>query len=109
VTMATFDEPVGVSPSSARPFDRVTASPNPFFRTTAVQFSLPVASEVKVNVYDVLGRQVRTLQSGRLPAGEHRIVWDGRDANGTSRGGGIYFVRVQVGDQIISTKVVQMQ
>ncbi len=41
---------------------------------------------------------MRTLQAGTLPAGEHRIVWDGRDDRGKVTASGIYFSRAQVGE-----------
>jgi hypothetical protein len=51
--------------------------PNPFNPTTAVRFALPQATDVDLAVYDILGRRVATLLSGRQPAGSHEIVVDG--------------------------------
>ena len=109
VTMATVDSTVGVGPAPAPDFTRVLTSPNPFQRVTTVQFSLPVASDVQVDVYDILGRLVRTLQSGRMLAGEHRVEWDGLGSDGAPRSSGVYFVRVKVGAKLLTTKVIQMR
>lgn len=87
---------------------RLTASPNPFRRSTAVAFVLPEAGDARVEVYDVLGRLVRTLHAGRLAAGEHRLEWDTRDANGAPARGGVYFVRVRLDARMLNTKLVLM-
>jgi len=46
---------------------------------------------VRLAVYDVMGRRVRTITDGELPAGGTEVRWDGRDANGTKVGSGVYF------------------
>ncbi len=54
--------------------------PNPFNPQTTIRYELPAALPVDLQVYDLRGRLVRTLASGRIErAGEHRIQWDGRD------------------------------
>jgi hypothetical protein len=83
--------------------------PNPFRSSTLIAFTLPQARSVEVAVFDVLGRRVRMLRSGRLAAGEQRIAWDGRRDDGGVAGGGLYFIRVDSGDQRLSTKVVRIQ
>ena len=109
VTLAAVDSLVDVAPAPGLDFTRIIASPNPFLRTTAVQFVLPAPSHVRVAVYDVFGRLVCTLQSGPLPAGRHRVDWDGHDAHGATSHGGLYFVSVRVGDTVLTTKVVQLR
>jgi hypothetical protein len=83
--------------------------PNPFRSSTLIAFTLPQARSVEVAVFDVLGRRVRMLRSGRLAAGEQRIAWDGRRDDGGVAGGGLYFIRVDSGEQRLSTKVVRIQ
>jgi len=60
-----------------------------------VGFGLPAAANAAVDVYDAGGRRVRTLASGPFGAGEHTLVWDGRDATGGATAPGVYFVRLQ--------------
>ena len=75
--------------------------PNPFNPATSVEFSVPVASHVRVIVYDVLGREVATLADGRFEPGTFRAVWDAsRSASG------MYVVVMQAGDQRIMSKAV---
>jgi hypothetical protein len=70
--------------------------PNPTTGEVELLVALPQAAAVHLRVYDVLGREVRTLASGGLPAGYHRLRWDGRDARGAARRSGIYFARLVV-------------
>lgn len=71
------------------------AFPNPFDRSTTVVLSLARAGEAQVGVFDVAGRHVRTLHSGLLSAGQHSIVWDGRDDSGQRLGAGVYMLRFE--------------
>lgn len=50
--------------------------PNPFNPATVVTFSLPAADQIRLEVYDVTGRRVRTLVDGRLSAGQHEVRFD---------------------------------
>jgi len=68
--------------------------PDPFNPETAVPFALPEGGDVRLSVYNVLGQEVAVLVSGRLEAGYHRVVWDGRDLRGRAVSSGIYFVRM---------------
>jgi len=68
--------------------------PNPFNPSTSIEFSLPVAGHVQVEVFNILGRRVRRLIDRDLSAGEHRIVFDARTDRGSSLATGIYFYRL---------------
>ncbi len=70
--------------------------PNPFNPTTTIRFTLPVASPVKITIYNTLGEQVRTLVNGKYRAGRHEVVWDGRDDGGNAVSSGIYLYRLSV-------------
>ena len=68
--------------------------PNPFNAESRIGFALPVAGEVRLDVFNVLGRRVRTLLRRRLAAGEHEVVFDGTDASGAQLATGVYLYRV---------------
>ena len=68
--------------------------PNPFNPTTTIQFSLPQAESVRREIFDPLGRRVQTLFAGRLEAGLHQQVWQGRDETGERVASGVYFYRL---------------
>jgi len=68
--------------------------PNPFNPTTEIKFDLPQSASVNLTVYNLLGREIRSLVDETLPAGVHVVVWDGRDDTGQAVASGIYFYRL---------------
>ena len=69
--------------------------PNPFAGKTTIHFNLPQRGNVKVEIVDVLGRRVRTLLNGALPAGRHELTWDARDDRGLPVPSGTYLAVVR--------------
>ena len=80
--------------------------PNPFNPTTTIKYTLPVRSDVTVDVFNILGRNVRTLVDENQPAGQHTIRWDGRDGAGQSVATGVYLYRIVAGDFVETRKMV---
>jgi outer membrane protein assembly factor BamB len=77
--------------------------------TSIIYLSLADRAEASVVVHDVLGRRVKTLVNGALPAGNHTIQWDGRDAAGNRVASGVYFCHVQAGTVNETGKIVMMK
>ncbi|MEO8398359.1 MAG: proprotein convertase P-domain-containing protein, partial [Ignavibacteriaceae bacterium] len=65
--------------------------PNPFNPSTVINFSLSAESNVKLIIYDLLGREIAILLNGTRQAGKYNIEWDGNNNFGTKVGSGIYF------------------
>ena len=82
------------------------ATPNPTGSNARLSFELPSERDVVIRVYSVAGALVRTLTRGKYPAGNHEIIWDGRDAGGNFVGQGLYFVRVRLGSLERSQKLL---
>jgi hypothetical protein len=72
--------------------------PNPFARLTTIRLALPRPEHVRLEVFDLLGRRVRTLTDDSFEAGEQAFTWDGRDASGASLSAGVYVARVHAGE-----------
>ncbi|OYD16774.1 hypothetical protein CH333_02675 [candidate division WOR-3 bacterium JGI_Cruoil_03_44_89] len=70
--------------------------PNPFQDRTTIRFVLQNDSRVRVSVYDVCGRLVKTIPNGIIEKGIHTIEWDGEDRYGRKVGKGIYFCRLEM-------------
>ncbi|MFN3821717.1 MAG: T9SS type A sorting domain-containing protein, partial [bacterium] len=68
--------------------------PNPFNSTTTIGYSLPYRSYVRLSVYDLGGRRVKTLLSGEVLPGRHSFIWDAG-----SNPAGVYFVELEAGGQ----------
>ena len=69
--------------------------PNPFNSRTTFQFKLPQDSPVVVQIINILGQPVRTIVDGRLEAGIHKAVWDGKNDYGQEVVSGVYLVRMK--------------
>lgn len=72
----------------------LSVGPNPAKESVWLRLSLPAAAEVEAVIVDAAGRVVRRLEAGRLPAGESRLAWDGRDASGAPVRSGRFWARV---------------
>jgi hypothetical protein len=100
--------PVLVTGSSSAPvaLSFGAARPNPFSGATTLAFSLPESRNVRLAVYDMAGRLVRTLVAGVQPAGSHVATWDGLTASGNRAAIGLYLVRFEAGSDVRTQKVM---
>lgn len=80
--------------------------PNPFNPRTTIKYSLARSGAVKILVYDVSGRLVRTLIDAKEEAGAHAAVWDGTNDRGDKAGSGVYWVQMRVADFVSNKKMV---
>jgi len=83
--------------------------PNPFNPTTTIRFSLRTRSGVRISIYDVAGRLVRTVQDGPMEAGWHTVRWDGTSTGGSAAASGVYFCRMTAGDVDETRKMVLLR
>jgi hypothetical protein len=83
--------------------------PNPFNPTTTINFSMTRAGRVEVKVYDLIGHHVATLVSDYLPAGEHKVVWDGRDMQGRPVASGTYLYRLEVNGATLTRQMTLLK
>ena len=68
--------------------------PNPFNPSTTIQYSLPVAAEVKLKIFNILGQEVIELVDSQQKPGYYKIEWNGLNQNGVSVSSGLYFYNV---------------
>jgi hypothetical protein len=80
--------------------------PNPTTGVTRFALSLDRPGVVDVGVYDIVGRRVATLLSGRQEAGTRELMWNGRTSDGREVPQGLYFYRGSAGGQVVSRKLV---
>ncbi len=78
--------------------------PNPFNPTTEISFTLPQASIVAVEVFNINGQKVDVLASGSFTAGTHVVTWDA-----SSKPSGVYFYRLTAGENVVTKKMVLMK
>jgi Secretion system C-terminal sorting domain len=99
--LADVDEDGSMIPTE---FGIHSAYPNPFNAQVTIKMGLPVAGDAQISVFDILGREVATLHSGQMIAGEHTFTW-----NAESRASGIYFLRLSSDGQVSHRKVTLLQ
>lgn len=94
----------GNADTSPRYFSLNQNYPNPFNVETLIEYNLEIASEIKIEIYNILGSKVETLFNGEKPAGNHQIIW-----NAESQPSGVYFYRLQAGDYTEIRKMVLLK
>jgi hypothetical protein len=82
------------------------ASPNPCNAGTRLEFGLERADRVRLAVVNLLGQEIALLVDTDLPAGQHRVQWNGRADHGGEVASGVYFGRLQVGSRLRSTRAL---
>jgi hypothetical protein len=99
---------IGVGDGGAPAIARLglRAFPSPAAGPMGIMLDVPRSGRVEVGVYDVAGRLVKSLVSGTLPAGAHRVTWDG---SGATAGSGVYFIRLREGNEQAIEKVVRVK
>ena len=85
-------------------FSLASNYPNPFNPATTIRYALPQAADVRLTVYNVVGQVVRTLVAEHQSAGRYLVAWDATNDNGHSLSAGIYFYRLQAGDEFHAVK-----
>lgn len=83
--------------------------PNPFNPATTIEYGLPGRSYVRVDIFNILGRKVRTLVDREEPAGTYTVVWDGRSARGQLVSTGVYFYRFRAEDHVETKKMLLLK
>jgi hypothetical protein len=83
--------------------------PNPFNPSTEIAFTMSRGGNAVLRIYDVEGKLVTTLVERNVESGQHRIQWNGNDANGRRVGSGIYFYRLLTPDFEQTRKMVLLK
>jgi hypothetical protein len=83
--------------------------PNPFNPQTRIWFAIPEAAYVKLNIYDINGRLVRTLDESNKSAGRYEVMWDGKNNFGSKVGSGVYFYRLQANSFVQVKKMILLK
>jgi hypothetical protein len=96
--LRTQHGPISVDISSPKTFSLSQNFPNPFNPETKIRYELPENREIMVKVFDILGREVRTLVNGRVDAGFHEVTWDATDNVGRRVSSGVYYYQIVAGD-----------
>ena len=83
--------------------------PNPFNPATNIAFDLPVGNWVTLTVYDLLGREVKTLVNEQKTPGRYLVKWDGTNSAGIPAASGVYLYRLKAGEFVQTRKMLLMR
>ncbi len=83
--------------------------PNPFNPETTIRYRLASAGMVRVTIFDLLGRKIKTLLKTKQSAGEYSIRWNGRNNRGAQVASGIYLYQLQAGEQTAFKKMILLR
>ena len=83
--------------------------PNPFNPWTSIEYELPYDGQVTLKLYNVRGQCVRRLLDEHKSAGYHRLLWDGRDAEGRPVGNGLYLYQLRAGGFVHTRKMILLK
>jgi hypothetical protein len=84
-------------------------APNPFNPSTAICFDLEDESEIKLSIYNIKGQIVKTLVNETYRPGAYQVIWDGDDQSGQKMSSGVYFYRMECGEDVINSKMLMLK
>ena len=96
---------LGIDDLLPEEFSISNAYPNPFNPTVSIDFSIPERTDVNIQVFDLLGRNIFTHQQDFTSPGKYRFQWNARDNNGNNVASGIYIVSIQHQKNIYKQKI----
>lgn len=96
-----------VPPTPVTPTVRLHQNaPNPFNPLTRIRYEVDDATDVRIEIFNVLGQKIRTLVDGRQEKDFYEVTWDGRNEQGMSAASGVYFYRLVTSDRSIVRKML---
>jgi hypothetical protein len=96
---AVFEKGTGVESADVpEEYSLYRNYPNPFNPETEISYDMPESGHIRIDVYDLIGRKVRTLVDQESSAGSYRIIWNGQDDSGRTVGSGTYIYIMRSGD-----------
>jgi hypothetical protein len=90
----------------AREFRLLQNYPNPFNPATVIEYYLPMETDVRLDVYNMLGQRVKTLVNEVQSAGTYSVTWNATDINNLGVASGVYIYKLQAGDSVLTRKMV---
>jgi len=99
----------GIPEKSSSELDEIVLSenfPNPFNPTTMLQFGLPEQQNVKLIVYSITGKKIKTLVDNTMSAGYHVVTWNATNENGSKVSSGVYIYQLKCGNEVFTKKMI---
>lgn len=84
-------------------------NPNPFSSQTTIEYYVSKSCGITLNIFDISGKLVKTINQGKVTSGNHQVTWNGTDNQGKILGSGIYVVRLQTSEFSDSMKMFMLK
>ena len=111
VSKLTFSLPVGVNEgkiigNAIKSFTLLQNYPNPFNPSTTIEYQIPKAGDVEVNIYNIAGQLIRTIESSFKIAGSYKVNWNSRNDFNQNVASGIYILSVKYKNSFLTKKLI---
>ena len=83
--------------------------PNPFNPQTTIDYQIPEAGHVTIDIFDLRGQKIRSLINQNINAGYHSVVWDGNDESANPISSGVYLYRILTDEFVNTRKMILMR
>ncbi len=83
--------------------------PNPFNPETKISYSMANSGNAELTIYNIKGQRVKTLVNDHVEAGEHSIIWNGKDEKDSDVSSGVYFYRLKTADGVQNKKMLLLK
>jgi hypothetical protein len=80
--------------------------PNPFNPRTSISFDVPRSGHITIKIYDILGREIKSIWEETTPSGSYQVFWDGLDKTGQAVASGVYVYRIESRDFSDTRKMI---
>jgi hypothetical protein len=97
-----------ILPTATARLQLAAPAPNPSSGPLEIGFALPRGGPADLRIFDVCGREVAHPVTGFLPAGPHRVTWNGKDESGNPGSSGVYFVCLAANGEKVTRRVVRV-
>ena len=104
-----FSNLILVTTDSSGGAPAVANIPNPFNPKTTIEYYLNEPGMVIIKIFDMLGKELVTLENSEKRAGRYSVVWDGRNQRGLDVSSGTYFYKFRFKDKVITKKMLLMR
>lgn len=101
------DSDEAINPAAGTP--KLANYPNPFNPATTISFEIPQSGHVSLDIFNTRGQLVKRLLSNHKTAGQHSVVWDGKDEQGRSCSSGVYYCRLQCNGAVQTHKMLMLK
>jgi Tol biopolymer transport system component len=106
---SVFENPAKAESEQSRKITLLGNYPNPFNVSSKIVFSSVTCTDVRLEIYNILGQRIQVLFTGPLPSGNHTVSWDGRDDGGRMVESGQYFVKLNAEGINMSHKILYLK